>query len=575
VQARLADATRPRLRGLVMSLQPQKAELERLGFRVLSATDDMVVATRTHFHWDCFFTFVSYHVVVRRVPVLTAETIVKDRKAHMREARKHDRNLLPRGIHKSRALILAYVAGRSMPQARQLCETPSRAHLAATFMPAVLDLGAQHAWYFRDLRLWGAVCIPKLRYLVQRLLEPQLEPAERLPLSRSGLALTAASLLFLVLLLARLPSALGWRILPIFASKVPDIVAANNLVAGGAAFCVTQADQTLCWSSGPAASPQRPTPVAGLSRARSVAMRPSDACALDDAGVKCWSLDKPMAVLQEGTQGATDLIATDNNYCALVGEQVRCWREPGAPSEGMVALRRPRRLIASLFRPAFCALDDAGLKCFHYFAQETPPYYQPTFFAVGVVDPVAVSAVDFANRIVVLEPGKLSSYFEPVALPAGPGNVRRKRGFELPVTLKPMAGFRNPRALIEDSVFTYALDDEGVKRVDPGGKQDETELSLPGGARVRSDRGGPANARLLAGPVAPSAIWSGPGGYVYSRDEQDGALLRASGLRRGKPDSFVVHGVRDPKKVVRGLYETCALDGSGVKCWPSPSEPVN
>ncbi|MBI5532676.1 MAG: hypothetical protein HY898_08185 [Deltaproteobacteria bacterium] len=552
-----------------MPLLQQRTNLEKIGFRTLSETDDTLVAVRTRFHWDCVLTFVTYIAVVRRVPGLTADMIRSDRKQFQRRARKLDPNFLPRGMQKGRALILAYVADHATAEARALCDEPTFPRFAAIFVPAVLDLKAQHAHYYRGIRIWGGIYQSKLCFLVGRILEPDLT-AHTWPISLGGAFLT---LLLTLICLLLIPASIGLRLGWTSASAVSGTSGATDLFSAGAGFCVTTPQEVRCWESGGRGSSREAKAVRGLSHPRTVAMTLNETCALDDDGVKCWSRysqDPPQLV--PGLAGATELIAAADNFCALTRDEVRCWRDRKTPAESMVGLRRPTHLVPSLFQYSFCALDEQGLKCFRYYANETPPFYQPTFWLTGFNKALAVSANEWANRVVVLDQGRLLSYYDIAGSMLNTRSIQRKRGFDRPVSLKPMAGFRNPKALIEYSIHTYALDDDGLKSVDPGGTQEEGELGIPGGTRIHMDRGGTLNAIPQAGPEGPTAIWSGPDSYVYSRDEKGQTVLRCSGWRKGKRDVFVVHGVRDPKKVARSLYEACALDGTEVKCWKLPSQ---
>src|SRR5262245_31980079 len=132
-----------------MSIEAQRQELQRLGFKIIEDSGDRLVATTKRFHWDCVCTRLSYVVVVREVPELTPESIAADRTRLEEEARQLDPSSLPRGLQKGTAVVAAYVADRVTPAARDLCAQSPKTRFAYFYIPAVLDRGAGVAHYVK------------------------------------------------------------------------------------------------------------------------------------------------------------------------------------------------------------------------------------------------------------------------------------------------------------------------------------------------------------------------------------------------------------------------------------------
>lgn len=155
-----------------MSLADRRQELERIGFRIVEEAPQRLVAVQKRFHWDCALTRLTYVVFVREVDELTEATIEADRASLTDRARELDPSLLPRGFQKGTAVITAYVARRVTPGARALCEQKPKIRFAFFYMPAVLDTGAGVASYLRSTPMWGALYYAKLRFVLERVLQP-------------------------------------------------------------------------------------------------------------------------------------------------------------------------------------------------------------------------------------------------------------------------------------------------------------------------------------------------------------------------------------------------------------------
>lgn len=186
-----------------MSLETQREELARLGFRIVEQNEESIVATTRRFHWECMFTGVTYVVFVRRVEELTPSVIEADREALQARATALDPSALPRGLQKGVAVITAYVADRVSPEARALCEKKPKARFAFFYLPAALDRSTGLAHYLRSTPAWGAIYFSKFRFLIERTLATSKEAGAAWPISIGGAVLTVLVLgIFAVNLLA-------------------------------------------------------------------------------------------------------------------------------------------------------------------------------------------------------------------------------------------------------------------------------------------------------------------------------------------------------------------------------------
>ena len=181
-----------------MSLQEQRQELERLGFKVVRESPDSLVALRQKWHWDCLLTKLTYVVFVRRVIGLKAAGIEADRARMEEEARTLDPSALPRGFQKGVAVLPLYIADQVDESARALLERKSKIRFAFFYLPAALDLSSGRAYYLRGTPAWGALYFSKFRFLVRRVLEPAGSPTSW-PVSAMG---TIFGLLIIGLLIA-------------------------------------------------------------------------------------------------------------------------------------------------------------------------------------------------------------------------------------------------------------------------------------------------------------------------------------------------------------------------------------
>ncbi len=189
-----------------MSLDQQRAELGRLGFRIVADSSDRIVATARRFHWDCVFTWISYIVLVRRVEDLVVPQIDADRDEMQRTAGSIDPSALPRGLQKGTALLTVYVADRVAPAAQELLARKPAVRFASFYVPAALDQSTALTHFVRDTPMWGAIYYGKFRYLIQRLLV-QRKSGSSWPLSPFGATLKVLLILMTVASVAIILSA--------------------------------------------------------------------------------------------------------------------------------------------------------------------------------------------------------------------------------------------------------------------------------------------------------------------------------------------------------------------------------
>jgi hypothetical protein len=182
----------------LMSLEPQRQELQRLGFTLVDAEDGTVIGVRRKWHLDCILTRITYVVFVRHVEHLTAEVIEHDRVELEQRARGLDTSILPRGFQKGVAVITAYVAGQVDDGARSLCEQKPKTRFAYFYLPGVIDAGTGQVHYLRRTPAWGALFFSKFRFLMQRMLQPGAGAAHW-PVSVAGSLLGALIIAVLIL----------------------------------------------------------------------------------------------------------------------------------------------------------------------------------------------------------------------------------------------------------------------------------------------------------------------------------------------------------------------------------------
>ncbi|GAP98419.1 hypothetical protein [Leptolyngbya sp. NIES-2104] len=183
------------------SLIGQQAELERLGFQILQAEQDRIVAGRRSFYWECFLTYVNYTIFVQRVDKLSAAMMMNDRDRLIPESKQVNLSPIPRGLQSGNAVLVVYVADRVEPDAQELCERQGKLGFAEFYVPAALDLERNTGFLIQKTPAWGAVYYPRFRYILSRLLSPQGTPNQE-PLSKLGIVMSAIAFGFPIVCLA-------------------------------------------------------------------------------------------------------------------------------------------------------------------------------------------------------------------------------------------------------------------------------------------------------------------------------------------------------------------------------------
>jgi hypothetical protein len=172
-----------------MNPEDRRTELERLGYSIVSKTDDELIGVRSRWCWDGLATKLTSVVFVRSVPILSASEIRADAARLPAAAKDLDPSRLPQGLQKNRVAIAVYIAETVEPDARQICASPQPIRLPSLFYPAAFERSSGTAYYSKATPLWGGVYYAKFRYLVQRLLEPATAPAKE-PVSVFGIVMT-------------------------------------------------------------------------------------------------------------------------------------------------------------------------------------------------------------------------------------------------------------------------------------------------------------------------------------------------------------------------------------------------
>ncbi len=187
-----------------LDLGARRAELQRLGFRILAEDPTSLVAVRSKWHWECMFTKMTTFAVVRRVTHVTAEDIGADAKWIMTNADKLDPSGLPVGLHKGRIYVAVYLTDHADESAWTRAEKKPWSDFGTFFVPAVRDAG--RTAFYSGTRIWGAVYYPIFQFIVRRLLEPWQPAPDKEPKSTPGVVMTAL-VLFLLLSVCLCPIA--------------------------------------------------------------------------------------------------------------------------------------------------------------------------------------------------------------------------------------------------------------------------------------------------------------------------------------------------------------------------------
>jgi hypothetical protein len=171
--------------------------IEKLGYSIVTKSKNEIVAVRNKWYWDCIATNLTLVVFINNVSELDNIIIEKDTQRMITIAKKVDPSKIPMGFQKGRAVIPIYIAEKVSRDAIKIINSSQSMRYGTIIFPGVLDLSTNNAYYLRDTPLWGGLYIPKLRYLVQHIID--LTNAEETePISLIGYASTIAMAIIFV-----------------------------------------------------------------------------------------------------------------------------------------------------------------------------------------------------------------------------------------------------------------------------------------------------------------------------------------------------------------------------------------
>lgn len=343
-------------------------------------------------------------------------------------------------------------------------------------------------------------------------------------------------------------------------SVVSGLEDADRLWAGGSAVCARTTSGLKCFGSNETKAVEvRPIKIDGVGRVSTVAMSVGQACAVDEQGVVCFStipldgksvrrtdLIKPTNVVNLGMVGRDRFCATDANGLA-------CWKELNAPSEHVPDTGLPEQMLASLVGDALCLEEGGNLTCY---TLEGSGALTPTFTVKGVHGVKQVSADTISGKLVFLDDtglkwaqvqtltlrGNPFGYVNPLEVPADVAPVRGAV-----VTARPVEGLGVVRGFSSYSIWSYVLDDSGLKKLD-----------------IRFDG---AHLEPVALERVPEGMWGGKDSVVFLKQ---GPSLMMTGWSNGKRIEGNVAGIRLPRDVAAGLFFTCVAHDGGVSCVKNP-----
>jgi hypothetical protein len=184
-------------------LEQRRAELERMGFKIVYEDSQSVIGTRAKWHWDCFFVKLTTVAWVKRVPEVSAQTMEADKQWLKANAARLDPSALPIGFQKGRCAAIVYLADRAWDDAKARAGATPAMEFGAIFLTAIREsTGEVHA--FTGTPLWGAALYPKIKFVVRRLLDP-MSPDAKEPLSMVGAIMVVILGLMLVFCFCGLP----------------------------------------------------------------------------------------------------------------------------------------------------------------------------------------------------------------------------------------------------------------------------------------------------------------------------------------------------------------------------------
>ena len=184
-----------------LGLTPQRDELTRLGFEILSESDLQIVAVRQKWYWDVLGTKLTQVVFVWSVATLSGTELGTDLGRLRDYAATLDPSRLPRGLQKGLAVIPVYLADTIEADAQQSLQSKPSVGFAVMCFPAARDMSTGASFIPHGTAMVGRAYMPKLRFVARRLVDPEHAPG-REPVSALmivlGLIILAAIALIIV-----------------------------------------------------------------------------------------------------------------------------------------------------------------------------------------------------------------------------------------------------------------------------------------------------------------------------------------------------------------------------------------
>jgi hypothetical protein len=174
-------------------------ELERIGFRIVSSSDESVVAVRQKWHWDAVITKMTYVVFVQAVGKLEESDLDPDE--FQRRGKDIDPSVLPRGFQKGTVVMPVFLARDVADGVLERVRSTPPMRFAFFFFPVIRDESSGEGAYCEKTPLWGGLYYAKFRWLASRILHPGQRGGE--PLSVAGLILTVLIFALLGVQIAR------------------------------------------------------------------------------------------------------------------------------------------------------------------------------------------------------------------------------------------------------------------------------------------------------------------------------------------------------------------------------------
>jgi hypothetical protein len=175
-------------------------ELKQMGYSIAHKSDSELVGVRSKWYLDCYATKLTLIVFVKHIASLDENKIKDDIEKAIALSETYDKSFLPLGFQRGRAVIPIYLSNDVSPGVKTFCSDPQPVRFSLIVFPAVFDLSYKTVHYLRKTPIIGSVYFPKLRYLVQRLIDPA-KAAKKEPISCLGIIFGSISLVLFLLIM--------------------------------------------------------------------------------------------------------------------------------------------------------------------------------------------------------------------------------------------------------------------------------------------------------------------------------------------------------------------------------------